>query len=214
MTITAHVDLRGQFGEARDQDPRPTCMAFAASDAHAAARAKWVPLSAEWAYYHALQRCGGPPDAGVTISAAMETLEQDGQPIESGWPYIAQDITDPAAWQPPTVNELFKRCHTTCSAKVDDIVKELEAKRPVVLVTALSPAFYQPQSGIVEANDPVTPLPLHALIAVGHGTRAQTSFILVRNSWGDAWGMNGYAWVSAPYLAPRLLDAAVLTTEP
>ena len=34
--IKSLVDLRGNFGPARDQNPRPTCMAFAASDAHAA----------------------------------------------------------------------------------------------------------------------------------------------------------------------------------
>ena len=55
------VDLRNNLGPARDQDPRPTCMAFAASDAHAAARDGWEPLSTEWAYYHALKRDGGLP---------------------------------------------------------------------------------------------------------------------------------------------------------
>jgi hypothetical protein len=43
------VDLRSKFGVARDQNPRPTCMAFAASDTHAALRSVWTPLSAEWA---------------------------------------------------------------------------------------------------------------------------------------------------------------------
>ena len=59
--IKSVVDLRGDLGPARDQDPRPTCMAFAASDAHGAARDGWEPLSTEWAYYHALKRDSGLP---------------------------------------------------------------------------------------------------------------------------------------------------------
>ena len=38
-SITVRHDLRGQFGPARDQEGRETCLAFAMSDAHAAARA-------------------------------------------------------------------------------------------------------------------------------------------------------------------------------
>ena len=54
------IDLRGQFGPARDQGKRPTCMSFAASDAHAAAKDTLDPLSAEFAHYHAVQRASPP----------------------------------------------------------------------------------------------------------------------------------------------------------
>jgi C1A family cysteine protease len=214
MTITPHVDLRDQFGAARDQDPRPTCMAFAASDAHAAARGAWSPLSVEWAHYHAVQRRGGPPHGGVSLDTMMSTLEIDGQPLEGSWPYINQHIADLAAWKPPAVKELYKRCHALCNATIAGIVGELDKGRPVVFTTSLSPAFYRPQNGVVESAEPASLQPRHALIAVGHGVRKSSPFILVRNSWGDTWGMQGYAWVSTTYLQPRLLDAAAVTTEP
>ena len=99
--IKSLVDLRGSFGPARDQDPRPTCLAFAASDAHAAARTGWEPLSAEWAYYHALKRDGGLPDDGVTLDAMLATIKSDGQPVEAEWPYIKAPITDLKSWKPP-----------------------------------------------------------------------------------------------------------------
>jgi hypothetical protein len=51
--ITAAVDLRSLFGTARNQGSRPTCLAFAASDTHAALRSGWVPLSCEYAFYQA-----------------------------------------------------------------------------------------------------------------------------------------------------------------
>ena len=51
-------DLRKHFGDARDQGPRPTCLSFAASDAHAALRTGWTPLSCEFAFYQAQRRAG------------------------------------------------------------------------------------------------------------------------------------------------------------
>jgi len=97
--INSLVDLRKYFGPARDQDPRPTCLAFAASDAHAARRAGWEPLSTEWAYYHALKRDGGRPDEGATLGGMLATIKSDGQPIEAEWPYIKAPIADLTSWK-------------------------------------------------------------------------------------------------------------------
>jgi hypothetical protein len=86
MNIVVDKDLRGNFGPARDQDPRPTCMAFAASDAHAGVRAGWRPLSVEWAYYYALKRDRGVPHDGATMGGMLAALRLDGQPDEEAWP--------------------------------------------------------------------------------------------------------------------------------
>ena len=68
MMVTAMVDLRAQFGAVRDQGDRPTCLAFAASDAHAACRPHWEPLSSEYAFFHAQKRAGLPPDRGTYLN--------------------------------------------------------------------------------------------------------------------------------------------------
>src|SRR5438105_15222161 len=99
--IVVSVDLRPSFGPVRNQGPRPTCMAFAASDAHAALRPGWSPLSCEFAFYHAQRRAGLPPDKGATLSAMLATLRHDGQPEEAGWPYLAATPADAASWAPP-----------------------------------------------------------------------------------------------------------------
>ena len=49
-SITVRKDLRGRFGPVRDQGVRPTCLAFAASDAHAATREPWAELCCEYLF--------------------------------------------------------------------------------------------------------------------------------------------------------------------
>jgi Papain family cysteine protease len=213
--IKSLVDLCGHFGPARDQNPRPTCLAFAASDAHAAARAGWEPLSTEWAYYHALKRDGGAPNDGVTLDAMLASIKTDGQPIETEWSYIRAAITDLGSWKPPgRVKQLFFRDHSTCTVTVQHVIEQLNAGTPVLITMTLSDAFFRPVAGIIDRIEPTDPKRRHAVVAVGHGERAGIGFVLVRNSWGEAWGSKGHAWISVDYLTPRLSGAAIMTTEP
>ena len=215
MSIGVSKGLRAEFGAARDQDPRPTCKAFAASDAHAGARPGWEPLSVEWAYYHALKRDGAQPHQGVHFATMLATLQGDGQPIEVCWPYIAELFTDFANWKPPACAEpIFRRKSETASAKVPNIIERLDRDEPVLFTMSISPAFYRPDlSGIVASSEPPMPKRVHALVAVGHGEQGTDRFVLVRNSWGAAWGLNGHAWIDIAYLAPRLLAAATMSGE-
>ena len=63
--IAVECDLGSLFGDVRDQGDRPTCLAFAASDAHAALRAGWEPLSCEYAFYQAQRRSNKRKDGPI-----------------------------------------------------------------------------------------------------------------------------------------------------
>ena len=189
-------------------------MAFAASDAHAGVRPGWQPLSTEWAYYHALKRDGGTPHDGTTMSGMLEALQLDGQADEAAWPYITELFTDSSTWVPPKVRSVYRRKSTPQTPTVKAIIDHLDNDEPVLFTMSISKSFFNPNAGgIVDALEHVEPKRIHALVAVGHGRSEHDTYILVRNSWGEAWGIEGYGWVATSYLEPRLLSAATMAGE-
>lgn len=217
MNLVAVKDLCSQFGAARNQDARPTCLAFAASDAHAALRDDWTPLSCEYAFYHAQRRAGLPPSGGARLSAMLDTLREDGQPEEAAWPYLAALPVKIATWAPPTtVGAIYRRAGQTETPSLDQIISWLDQDRPVIILTMLSASFYNPTpNGVVDPASGELPEPKrrHAVIACGHGTIDGRRALLVRNSWGPRWGRDGYGWLTEKFLKPRLYNAAILMED-
>jgi len=210
-------DLRPLFGPARDQGARPTCLAFAASDTHAGLRDGWAPLSCEFAFYAAQKRAGRPPTSGALLSTMLDALRLDGQPDEKGWPYLAAVPADHRLWTPPaTVGPLYGRNGQRDGTDLSSILAALDRDTPVLMLTMPSRSFFQPRGdGVVDpANDELPePAQRHAVVAVGHGTVDGTPAILIRNSWGPGWGLEGHAWLTERFLAPRLFATANLTEE-
>jgi hypothetical protein len=209
--IAIKTDLRHLLGPVRDQGARPTCLAFAASDCHAALR-DGTPLSCEYAYFHAQRRGGRAPDQGATLSSMLDALRLDGQPAESEWPYL--DDLPGASWAPPArTGQCFGRNGGVFALEIASILASLDAKRPVLLLSTLSASFFQPTGeGLVDpAHDEMPDTSLrHAILAVGHGLIDGQSAILVRNSWGESWGVEGHAWLTENFLKPRLFATAIL----
>jgi hypothetical protein len=216
MGIDIVCDLRHRFGPTRDQGARPTCLAFAASDAHAALREPWAALSCEFAFYHAQRRAGRPPTTGALLPELLASLKEDGQPVESDWQYLPSLPSDPDAYCPPDDVAVFRRDGEARPASVDEIVGHLDAGTSTVLLLMLSDSFYVPDlQGVVRApvGEGPDPQRRHAVVAVGHGRADGARTILVRNSWGPGWGADGHAWLPEPFIIPRLTRVALLTEE-
>lgn len=215
--IEIQVDLRPLFGTVRDQGARPTCLAFAASDAHAGLRDGWIPLSCEFAFYQAQRRAGRPPTRGALLSSMLDALRHDGQPKEEGWPYLPAVPDDYGLWKPPaSVGACYRRNGLTEGQDLARVIGALNRQRPVMMLTMLSRSFFLPTSnGVVDPADDEQPEPTqrHAVIAVGYGKVNGSPAILVRNSWGTSWGADGHAWLTERFLAPRLFATANLMEE-
>lgn len=213
MTMQIKLDLRSAFSQARDQGPRPTCMAFAVSSAHEAGLCNAGYLSVEHLFYKGVQRSHQNPNRGLTPLSVSEALLIDGQPKEAAWPYQLA-VPSIAEWKPPKISAQIYRGEIKFSSNTVADVREFlrQTQLPVVLVLDLSTSFYQPDMAARVYNVPHdSNTARHAVLAVGFGQDDAGTYLLVRNSWGEGWGDRGHAWLHDDYLAKRLLTVGVLS---
>ena len=207
-SIVVLKDLRPLFGPARNQGSRPTCLAFAASDTHAAIRGPCAPLSCEYLFYHAQRRLRRSPTQGALPTEILAALRENGQPEENRWPYQPTVSSDEASWQPPAdISPVYGRNGRGKKASIEDVIEQIDRGVPAVLLMTTSRSFFRPTSeGVVAAAKDEQPEPnrRHAVIAAAHGLVDDKRSVLVRNSWGPRWGKSGYAWLTEDFLVPRL----------
>jgi C1A family cysteine protease len=212
--ITVTCDLRGDLLPVRHQGRRQSCLAFATSTAHEHLSRHSEALSVEYLYFHAVARtAGGNPDAGSTMDAAAAALSEEGQPFEAAWAYEPAQLYPPI-WSPPVrVGTLHRATMSIRAPAIDEICDMLDAGSTVVFGLVITDAFWTPDAaGIVPTRDPDIERGGHAVLAVGHGQDENDDrLVLIRNSWGERWGLGGHAWLAERYLARQLHQTALLT---
>ena len=205
--------MRSILPDARDQGARPTCLAFAVSDAHMLAARRNELLSPEYLHFHAARRSGVGLSAGVGVVRIREALSVEGQPSEMECPY--SDARD-ESWVPPSgLTAIWTRGSRLRNGTPSAVLEAaLLAKRAHVLVLRISRSFHLPDSTshmIVE--DGGKDGRLHAVLVIGMAPIGDALAFVARNSWGPAWGIEGHAWLPSQYVDSRAVDIIEIEQE-
>ena len=87
--------------------------------------------------------------------------------------------------------------YTDISAGDIDTFLTLLAKGPISIALQADQHVFHNYTGGVIADDGTCGTNLdHAVLAVGHGTENGVNYVLVKNSWGPAWGVGGFVKLS------------------
>ena len=203
-------DLRGEIGAVGDQGERGTCLAWAGSAAHQ----MWHACE-ELCVEHLHWSCGNTTAGAGTVQALAESLTTVGQPPEWQWPYdpVVEGRTPPADLAGP----FRKSGLQTLSGTVESIFDRVANRQAVILGIRVTDEFLGCRSGFVGGSSAGSGG--HAVVAVGAARyrgvptdelSTGDRVLCVRNSWGDTWGVEGYALVSESAIDACLIVAAVI----
>lgn len=200
--IPQHVDLRPHCPPVVDQGQLGSCTANALAGAMGYIHAAATPFSRLFIYYNerAIEH-HITSDSGAMIRDGIKTLAKKGVCAEAEWPYnIAQFKKKPSA-----------KCFTDAQANriatysrlstLNDMLQCLADGYPFVFGFTVYESFESQEvasTGVMNlpaANE--QPLGGHAVMAVGYDMASQR--LIVRNSWGTGWGLDGSGYFTMPF---------------
>jgi len=197
------VDLRNYFPSIRDQGPRPLCLAFATSDLNSFIHDENEAFSVEYLSYYSYKDAGITDyTKGLTLHSVKQALENHGQPHDYVEPY--SDAAIKPSTPSGTCAELFYAKGYDKNDLVHELSESLDSEIAVTIGVSLNSHFFNPvESGVIDDN--IGDFGSHALIIVGYGRYSDGELcFLIRNSWGESWANNGYAWLTSKFVTNRV----------
>lgn len=207
--LAAVIDCRGLQTPVRDQGTRPSCTGFAVAAAHEWMRPSEV-RSVEDVLWAGHQIDGPSLVENTRVESALAGLTAHRHSTETSWPYGAPSF--PAmrtSMASDTVNQAdFVGWRRIGSVTAQALAAELATGRAVVLTLAFVPGSWTTHT--IDADPARKTVGSHAVLAVGSTWFGRDLSTIIKNSWGPAWGVQGYGFVSARYIAAFTVVAHVL----
>ena len=193
------IDWRaeGLVTDVKDQGGCGSCWAFSAvgviEGQHANNTGKLVSLSEQ-----NLVDCSGDYDNegcnGGWPEAAMRYVVKNGIDTELKYPY--KGIDENCNFNKSYIGAHISKTINITNGSMVDLYKSIGTIGPISIAIDASNNFQFYDSGIyTDYNCSKTVLD-HAVLAVGYGFLNNTKYIIVKNSWGKDWGMDGYIYMN------------------
>lgn len=216
LVVPRTIDLRSQCSPIEDQGDLGACTGHAIVGAleylENIQHEHFIRLSREFVYYNERVLEGTVrSDAGASIKDGIQVIATYGACEETLWPYDVSRFRQKPSEQ--AYEDALKR-RALAYAAVDQtkeaITQCLALRKPIVFGIMVYDSFESDET----ASTGLVPMPAvtekclggHAVMMAGYDL--DTDRVLVRNSWGKDWGIQGYFWLPFDYvLSPALSDS-------
>jgi C1A family cysteine protease len=210
LRVEDEVDPRADLPPVFDQGQLGSCTANAVAAAveYDAQLASSDPglLSRLWIYYYERKLEGSPPDqdTGAYGRDGFKVCKNLGVPLEQDWAYdISKFSQQPPADLADEAQQHRISNYRSVPRNLDAIKAVLSNRQTIAFGFTVYESF---ESGEV-AKTGIVPMPSrgertlggHEVLLVGY-LKDEINYGLVRNSWGDGWGLDGYFLMPWTYL--------------
>ncbi|KAF4696159.1 hypothetical protein FOZ60_001838 [Perkinsus olseni] len=201
VDLPASIDWRTEkvLNPVKDQEECGSCWAFSANGAlesrHAIATGTLLSLSEQQ-----LVDCSSKDKGckGGLMSDAFEYVQEHGIDDESAYPYKGSNGTCKTKLTSYPDGLLAGEVIGYRNlSQTDAALKKALVSGPVSLAVNVDENFHKYRSGLFNASSCSVGANLnHGVVAVGYGTTPEGhDYYIIRNSWGDSWGEDGYIYM-------------------
>jgi C1A family cysteine protease len=215
------TDLRAKCPPVYDQGPLGSCTANAIGAAFefVQMREELAPLTPSrlFIYYNERQIEGTiGQDSGAMIRDGIKSVNQLGVCPEEMWAYDIARFTERPPKQAYTE---ASRHQATVYKRVLPVLHQMQGALASGTPFVFGFSVYESFESATVAKTGKVPMPSrterllggHAVLAVGYDDKTQR--FIVRNSWGEGWGLKGYFTMPYAYLTDRSLASDIWTID-